>query len=128
MILLVILVVLVVLLLLFVLALVIYRKWLWNRRVQEMGQEKATEQLKALSGYLYDLSVYLDRDEKDLPEEMQEIFAILWYSNEPSESLGKEETGKVKQYVRALQEQIWQAAGFFQKQKLRYWKHLEYPV
>jgi hypothetical protein len=70
----------------------------------------------------------LDRDEKDLPEEMQEIFAILWYSHEPSESLGKEETGKVKQYVGTLQEQIWQAAGFFQKQKLRYWKHLEYPV
>jgi hypothetical protein len=120
--------ILAVLLLLFVFALILYRQWLWNKRIREMEQESAQEQIKALSGYLYDLSVYLDMDENDLPEEVRNIFGCLWYSIDPARELGEEETVLIKQFVKKLQTQIWQDSGFWKKQKLRYWKHLEYPV
>jgi hypothetical protein len=70
----------------------------------------------------------LDSEEEDLPEEIREIFEILWYSLDASERLGKRELELVKVQVHTMQEQVWSDAGFWKKKKLRYWKHLEYPV
>lgn len=124
----IILLIIVILALLFVGVLWIYRQIIWKRRVREMEQDDISDRIRCLSGYMAQMYQYLERPEEELEPEVRDIFARLWYASGASARLGQTEFDTVREAVRKQQWEIWKDAGWWKKQKLRYWYRLEYPA
>ena len=115
-------------LLLIVLTIWIRRQVCMRRRRRQMEDADRLNRIRAMSGYLLDLSQYLDRSEEELPEQTRNVLQILWFGHEPEKLLDQEQECQIRQTVRAWQSDAWEGAGRWRRLRLRYQYLLEYPV